>query len=190
MYALARLDALVEKRLGGDKSRLLELFESREVFDLLRVASQRDDFYHFEPKTFDGDYLVETPDGFQVYWQERGIKAAVRNFTSLHKSPTPRRLSLKRPFKLSCNSFRNSDLRPSKSSLGSLSRRKPRQNTGTPTPAPPGPAGANHPSGLRARTAHPLLLPELHCRRTSETNGRTRQLGSSNQPRQPTLALP
>ncbi|WP_311223674.1 MULTISPECIES: hypothetical protein [unclassified Acidovorax] len=83
MYALARLDALVDERLGGDKSRLLELFESREVFDLLRAAGQPGDWYHFEPKTFDGDYLVETPEGFQVFWQERGSKVAVRNFTSL-----------------------------------------------------------------------------------------------------------
>ncbi|WP_157900018.1 hypothetical protein [Rhodoferax koreensis] len=83
MYALARLDALVNERLGGDKSRLFELFESREVFDLLRAADQPEDWYHFEPKTFDGDYLVETPEGFQIYWQERGTKAAVRNFTLL-----------------------------------------------------------------------------------------------------------
>jgi hypothetical protein len=73
----------VEERLGGDKSRLLELFEGREVFDLLRGAGQRADWYHFEPRTFDGDYLVETPDGYQVFWQERGSKTAVRNFTSL-----------------------------------------------------------------------------------------------------------
>lgn len=72
MYPLTRLDALVEERLGGDKSRLLELFESREVFDLLRVPGQPADWDHFEAKTFDGDYLVETPDGFQAYWQERG----------------------------------------------------------------------------------------------------------------------
>ncbi len=84
MYATERLKELIEQRLGGDKHRLLELFESREVFDLLRAAGEPGDWYHFEPKTFDGEYLVETPDGFQVYSQERGAKAAIQNFTSLH----------------------------------------------------------------------------------------------------------
>lgn len=86
MYALARLDALVEERLGGDKSRLLELFKSREVFDLLRISGLPGDWYHFEPKTFDGDYLVETSDGFHVYWQERGKKTAERHFSSLKEA--------------------------------------------------------------------------------------------------------
>lgn len=86
MYALARLDALIEERLGGDSSRFLELFENREVFDLLRTSGLPGDWYHFEPKTFDGDYLVEASDGFHVYWQERGMKTAERQFDSLKEA--------------------------------------------------------------------------------------------------------
>lgn len=86
MHAVARLDALVEERLGGDSLRLLELFENREVFDLLRTSGLPGDWYHFEPKMFDGDYLVETSDGFHVYWQERGMKTAERHFGSLKEA--------------------------------------------------------------------------------------------------------
>ena len=84
MSAVDRLDALVHERLGGDTSRLLELFEDREVFDLLKAADRSADWYHFVPRTLDGEYLVETTDGsFQIYWQERGAKTAVNNFLSL-----------------------------------------------------------------------------------------------------------
>lgn len=86
MYALERLDALVHKRVGGNKSRLLELFDTREAFELLKAGSQDSDWYHFEPKTFDGQYLVETPDGFQTYQQDRGRKENVRSFATLREA--------------------------------------------------------------------------------------------------------
>jgi len=44
------------------ETRLLELFFDREVFDALRAEGRPSDWYHFEPKTYDGQYLVETPD--------------------------------------------------------------------------------------------------------------------------------
>jgi hypothetical protein len=86
LFALNRLDSLVQERLGGDKARLLELFETREVFDLLKSANVSTDWYHFEPKTFDGQYLVATPAGFQVYQQERGAKSDVRDFSTLREA--------------------------------------------------------------------------------------------------------
>lgn len=83
MYTLNKLESLVKERLAGDTSRLPELFLEPEVFYLLRDAAQPGDVYHFEPKSFDGFYLVEVPEGFQVYWQERGAKSTTRTFTSL-----------------------------------------------------------------------------------------------------------
>lgn len=80
---LERLDLLVRERLAGDKGRLLELFESREVFDLLKASGDPADWFHFEPKTFDGQYLVATSEGFQVYQQDRGARTEVQNFRSL-----------------------------------------------------------------------------------------------------------
>ncbi len=82
-YTLSKLDSLVKERLAGDRSRLQELFVGQEVFELLRATGQPGDLYHFEPQTFDGFYLVETSEGFEVYWQERGMKSTVRSFTSL-----------------------------------------------------------------------------------------------------------
>lgn len=86
MLTMERLDTLVQERLGGDKARLLELFETREVFEILKAGSQASDWYHFEPKTFDGQYLVETQNGFQTYQQDRGLKERVRDFASLQEA--------------------------------------------------------------------------------------------------------
>ena len=83
MFALARLHALVDQRLGGDRSRLLELFDTREVFELLREDSSASDWFHFEPRTFDGEYLVEEAGGFVVYQQDRGARSNERRFASL-----------------------------------------------------------------------------------------------------------
>lgn len=86
MLTLQRLDALVNDRFAGDKGRLLELFDTSEVFDVLRAYGQPSDWYHFEPKTFDGEYLVATPTGFQVYRQERGSRTGMRDFKTLREA--------------------------------------------------------------------------------------------------------
>ncbi len=77
------LDTLVRERLGGDKARMLELFNDRAVLDLLRRHAEPSDWYRFKPATLDGQYLVETPGGYQTYQQERGLKEDVREFASL-----------------------------------------------------------------------------------------------------------
>lgn len=86
MYTLERLQTIVQDRLGGDMSRLAELFQDREVFDLLKAKEQPADWYHFEHKTLDGEYLVETPSGFQVYQQDRGVRCSVRDFGTLQEA--------------------------------------------------------------------------------------------------------
>ena len=83
MTGIQALDRFVVARLGGDETRLLELFVTREVFDALRAEGRPSDWYHFEPKTYDGQYLVESPDGFEIYDQDRGSRTAVRRFDSL-----------------------------------------------------------------------------------------------------------
>ena len=83
MTGIKTLDRFIVARLGGDETRLLELFATREVFDALRAAGRPSDWCHFEPKTYDGQYLVETPDGFEVYEQDRGSRTAVRRFDAL-----------------------------------------------------------------------------------------------------------
>ncbi len=67
-------------------ARLSELFEDSEVFDLLKAEQQPADWYHFEPRTFDGEYLIETPSGFQVYQQDRGVQFSVRDFGTLQEA--------------------------------------------------------------------------------------------------------
>ncbi|MBB5203360.1 hypothetical protein HNQ51_000653 [Inhella inkyongensis] len=83
MTGIRALDEFVASRLGGDASRLLELFETREVFDALRAGAHPSDWYHFEPNTYDGRYLIETPDGYETYQQDRGSKTLVERFASL-----------------------------------------------------------------------------------------------------------
>ena len=86
MTGIKTLDGFVVARLGGDEARLLELFATREVFDALRAEGQPSDWYRFEPKTYDGQYLVETPDGFEVYEQDRGSRTAVQRFDTLREA--------------------------------------------------------------------------------------------------------
>jgi hypothetical protein len=83
MTGIQTLDRFVVAHLGGDETRLLELFATREVFDALRAEGRSSDWYHFEPKTYDGRYLVETSDGFEVYEQDRGSRTAVQRFDTL-----------------------------------------------------------------------------------------------------------
>ncbi len=86
MTGVPALDELVAARLGGDESRLMELFETREVFDALRADARQSDFFRFKPCTYDGRYLVEQSGGFEVYLQERGIRCDVYWFASLRSA--------------------------------------------------------------------------------------------------------
>lgn len=86
MLTMQRLEALVQERLGGDNARLLELFDTRDVFEMLRAGAPDSDWYHFEPKTFDGRYLIETESGFRTYQQDRGAKEGIRDFASLREA--------------------------------------------------------------------------------------------------------
>jgi hypothetical protein len=80
------INKLVNEQLGGDKSRLPELFEDESVFMNLQKMAVDSDWYHFELKSYDGCYLVRCFPGFQVYEQERGVKSNQRVFSHLSEA--------------------------------------------------------------------------------------------------------
>jgi len=73
----------VRDRLKGDKSRLVELFDDAEFFRELQGRTKDTDWYHFQPKSFDGVYLIESSLGYEVYQQDRGAKSSHRVFVKL-----------------------------------------------------------------------------------------------------------
>ncbi len=75
------LQALVDDRLGGDASRLDELWSMIPDFaQRLRAFDTDGSGLHWRPKTFDGWYCVAVAGGFEVYYQERGFKEPPRHF--------------------------------------------------------------------------------------------------------------
>jgi hypothetical protein len=77
------LKSLIGDIRGGDPLRISKLFETNEVFLQLRAAGQDSDWYHFEPKTYDGCYLVQDGSHFLVYQQDRGSKIDLYSFSTL-----------------------------------------------------------------------------------------------------------
>lgn len=82
------INNLVKDRLGCDRSRLPELFKDESVFMNLQKLALDSDWYHFEPKSYDGCYLVRGVPGFQVYDQERGTMSNLRVFGCLSEAAT------------------------------------------------------------------------------------------------------
>ncbi|MGX9418890.1 hypothetical protein ACWU4D_16230 [Vibrio sp. WJH972] len=80
---MSYLDKLIELKLSGDRSRILELFQSDSDFYELVRNGKSNDWLNFEIKTFDGEYLIKTHDGYECYQQERGIKFGVTKHESL-----------------------------------------------------------------------------------------------------------
>ena len=77
------IDALIDERLGGDRSRVIELFQHEDVLDELNRRSKIEDWFHFEPKTYDGVYLIRFGNGFACYYQEKGRAQPAKKFTCL-----------------------------------------------------------------------------------------------------------
>lgn len=80
---MSYLFELIDKELDGDDSWILELFRDESVFDALIAQGKDSDWYHFEPKTFDGEYFVKTGSSYACYLQERGAKSQYMTFNSL-----------------------------------------------------------------------------------------------------------
>lgn len=88
MNSFEYLKNQVEQRLGGDRTRIAELFNDEELFIKLQDLTGTSDWYHFKPGTFDGCYLVRAFPGYQVYEQERGSMSNLRVFSELSDAAT------------------------------------------------------------------------------------------------------
>jgi len=81
MYITQYLAELVDKELGGDRSRFEELWELLPDFsERLRAFDSDGSWLHWSPKMFDGWYCVSRPQGFDVYVQDRGQQSDRRHF--------------------------------------------------------------------------------------------------------------
>lgn len=83
---MSYIDDLVQERLGGDESRIAELFYDDAVFPELISNGRNSDWYHFEPKTFDGEYFVRVGSGYACYQQDRGAKFNSMSFSNVHEA--------------------------------------------------------------------------------------------------------
>jgi hypothetical protein len=82
------LDIIIDERLGGDKSRVVELFQDEGILIELNSNSKSGDWFHFEPKTYDGIYLIKVGGGFATYYQERGRTLTDKWFKELIDAAT------------------------------------------------------------------------------------------------------
>ena len=81
---MAYIDELIRERLEGDENRVAELFYDETVFRQLVEKGKNSDWYHFEPKTYDGEYFVKAGNGFACYQQDRGAKTNSMAFVNIH----------------------------------------------------------------------------------------------------------
>ena len=72
------VSGLIGEKLGGDAGRFDELWLLvPDLAETLRRFDADSGWLHWRPKTFDGWYCVAQPGaGFEVYYQERGIRDA------------------------------------------------------------------------------------------------------------------
>ena len=86
MDVLEYLAQEVEIKLSGDPSRIGELFENEIVFKELISLGKNSDWYHYESKTFDGWYLVQSNGVYLSYYQERGGRYHEKRFETLKEA--------------------------------------------------------------------------------------------------------
>lgn len=76
------IDRLVSEQLGGDTEGFARLFEGGALFGEM-TKLDGDGEHYFREETYDGWYLIRTPEGYLVYSQERGGKWVVGTFATL-----------------------------------------------------------------------------------------------------------
>lgn len=76
----------IEKILGGDKNRVVELFSDDTLFNVLVEHESDSDWLHYVKRAFDGWYLVRGDVAFEVYCQDRGTKSGYRIFGSIQEA--------------------------------------------------------------------------------------------------------
>jgi len=81
---MSYLDELVRVKLSGDENRVTELFQDESIFDELLVHAKDSDWYHFEAKTFDGEYFIKSGSTYLCYQQERGSKSPPMSFNNIN----------------------------------------------------------------------------------------------------------
>lgn len=81
---MSYIDKLIQERLSGDETKVAELFYDGAVLNELASHGTDSDWYHFEPKTFDGEYFIKTGNGYACYQQDRGAKSDSVSFGNVH----------------------------------------------------------------------------------------------------------
>ncbi|MBC7750543.1 MAG: hypothetical protein H7Z73_02325 [Candidatus Saccharibacteria bacterium] len=71
----------MKEKLSGEISRFDELWQLVPDFSSkLREFNADGNWLHWTPKTFDGWYCIKTSIGYEVYYQERGVKSDFTHF--------------------------------------------------------------------------------------------------------------
>ena len=83
---MSYIDRLIKEQLNGNESRVAELFVDESIFPELIANGSDGDWYHFERKTFDGQYFVKTNSGFACYQQDRGAVSDSMEFNDIHQA--------------------------------------------------------------------------------------------------------
>ena len=83
---MSYIDELIKEKLEGDESRVAELFVDDAIFNELIGRGKDTDWYHFETKTYDGEYFVRTGSGYICYAQDRGVKSQAMRFSDVHQA--------------------------------------------------------------------------------------------------------
>lgn len=83
---MSYIDKLIEEKLDGDESLVAELFVNDSIFDELIANGKNSDWYHFEPKTYDGEYFIKVGSGYACYEQDRGSKSHSMTFSDIHQA--------------------------------------------------------------------------------------------------------
>ena len=81
---MSYIDELVREKLNGDENRVAELFKSESIFDELLAHAKDSDWYHFEAKTYDGEYFVKSESLYLCYKQDRGSKSQQMSFNNIN----------------------------------------------------------------------------------------------------------
>lgn len=80
------LEILVTDRLGGDKSRVVELFDDNEVYRNLVVLDVTGGWLNYKNNLNDGWHLIEHFGFYDVYYQERGAILERSRFEKLKEA--------------------------------------------------------------------------------------------------------
>ena len=82
---------LVDRHLNGDPSRFSELWDLLPNFEnkIGEEIKKQNSWVYLQKETFDGWYLIESSNGFELYYQERGlVDWGITKFSNRRKALT------------------------------------------------------------------------------------------------------